>query len=148
MKLHYMMIQMLAALMPVAVRLGADDEEGQAEELQGSVMRMVQSRLRRFLVGDWRGLWADQHQEQRVRTKEEQEASKIRRTRHQVLNDYLQDGHRTLMQPSMVSLAGKHVQDQMHALHDFDEDPRPMPQQQSKRRRPNSDLKRHQQPQP
>ena len=81
MKLHYMMIQMLAAPMPVAVRLGEDDEEGQAEELQGSVMRMVQSRLRRFLAGDWRGLWneaqADRHREQRVRTEEEQEASKI-----------------------------------------------------------------------
>ena len=32
------------------------------------------------------------------------------------------------MQPSMVSLADKHVQEQMHALHDFDEDLRPMPQ--------------------
>ena len=59
MKLHYMMIQMLAAPMPVAVRLGEDDEEGQAEELQGSVTRMVQSRLRRFLAGDRRGLWND-----------------------------------------------------------------------------------------
>ena len=72
--------------MPVTVKLGADDEEGQAEELQGSVTRMVQSRLRRFLAGDWRGLWndaqADQHWEQRVRTEEEQEASKLRRATH------------------------------------------------------------------
>ena len=79
--------------MPVTVKLGADDEEGQAEELQGSVTRMVQSRLRRFLAGDWRGLWndaqADQHWEQRVRTEEEQEASKLRRATHQVLNGYL-----------------------------------------------------------
>ena len=93
MKLHYMMIQMLTALMPVVVRLGEDDEEGQAEELQGSVTRMVQSRPRRFLAGDWRGLWSDaqvdRHQEQRVRTEEEQAASKIRRARHQVLNSYL-----------------------------------------------------------
>jgi hypothetical protein len=47
-KLHYLMIQMIAALMPMVVRLGEDDEEGQAEEQQGSVTRMVQSRLRRF----------------------------------------------------------------------------------------------------
>ena len=40
-KLHYMMIQMLAAPMPVTVRLGEDDEEGRVEELQGSVTRMV-----------------------------------------------------------------------------------------------------------
>ena len=40
-KLHYMMIQMLTAPMPVTVKLGADNEEGQAVELQGSVTRMV-----------------------------------------------------------------------------------------------------------
>ena len=62
-----------------------------------------------------------------MRTEEEQEASKIRRARHQVLNGYLRDGHRTLMQPSMVSLAKEHVQKQMHALHEFEEDPMPIP---------------------
>ena len=31
------------------------------------------------------------------------------------------------MQPSMVSLAEEHVQKQMHALHNFDEDPMLMP---------------------
>jgi hypothetical protein len=31
------------------------------------------------------------------------------------------------MQPGMISLAGKHVQEQMHALHEFEEDPKPMP---------------------
>ena len=61
-----------------------------------------------------------QHREQRVRTKEEQEASKIQRARHQVLNSYLQDGHCTLMQPSMVSLTKEEVQRQMHALHEFE----------------------------
>ena len=80
-KLHYMMIQMLTALMPVTVKLEADDEEGQAVEQQGLVTRMVQSRIRRFLAGNWRGLWndaqADWHQEQRVQMEEEQEASKL-----------------------------------------------------------------------
>ena len=56
-KLHYLMIQMIAALMPVPVRLGEDEEEGQAEELQGLVTRVVQARLRRFFAGDWQGLW-------------------------------------------------------------------------------------------
>ena len=32
------------------------------------------------------------------------------------------------MQPSMISLADKHVQEQMHALHEFDEDLKSMPQ--------------------
>ena len=41
-KLHYLMIQMIAALMLTVVQLGEDDKEGQAEEQQGSVMRMVQ----------------------------------------------------------------------------------------------------------
>ena len=80
-KLHYLMIQMIAALMPVSAQLGEDKVEGQAAELQGSVTRMVQARLRRFFVGDWRSLWddaqADRDREQRVRTEEEQEASKI-----------------------------------------------------------------------
>ena len=78
------MIQMIAAPMPVSVQLGEDEEEGQAEELQGSVTRTVQAslaRLRRFFAGDWRGLWddakADRDREQQVRTEEEQEASKI-----------------------------------------------------------------------
>ena len=69
-KLHYMMIQMIAAPMPLTVQLGEDDVEGQAEEQQGSVTRMVQSRLRRFFMGNWRGLWeeaqADCGREQRV----------------------------------------------------------------------------------
>ena len=62
-----------------------------------------------------------------MRTKEEQEASKIQRARHQVLNSYLQDGHCTLMQPSMVTLAKEHVQKQMYALHEFEEDLVPLP---------------------
>jgi hypothetical protein len=131
-KLHYMMIQMFAAPMPLAVRRGADDEEGQPSEQQGSVTKMVQSRLRRVFTGDWRGLWdeaqADMSTEQRVRTEEEQEAAKIRRARHEVLTGHLRDGHRTLMQPGMISLADKHVQEQMHALHEFEEDPKSMPQ--------------------
>ena len=44
-KLHYLMIQIIAALMPVSIWLGEDDEEGQVEEQQGLVTRMVQSRL-------------------------------------------------------------------------------------------------------
>ena len=62
-----------------------------------------------------------------MRTKEEQEASKIRRAWHQVLNGYLWDSHRTLMQPGMVPLTDKEVQLQIHSLHEFEDDPVLMP---------------------
>ena len=59
-------------------------------------------------------------------TEEEQEAAKIRRARHQTLHGYLQDAHRTLMQPGMVSMADLEVQKQIHSLHDFEDDPASM----------------------
>ena len=49
-KLHFMMIRMLAA--PVRNRS------------QISVTKTVQSRLDRFLSGDWEGLWAEANDEQ------------------------------------------------------------------------------------
>ena len=119
-KLHWLMFPMLFC--PV-YETGADGKPL-------SPTAAVKARVDRFLAGEWRTLWADalaltgkkNCRLPKVRTVEQDKASRALRAQHQALAAQLRDAHRTLTSPGLLSGRCPGVQAQFEKLFFWDPD--------------------------
>jgi hypothetical protein len=119
-KLHWLMFPMLFC--PV-YEIGADGK-------MLSPTAAVKARVDRFLAGEWRSLWADalsitgqqNSRQPKVRTVEQDKASRALRAQHQALAAQLRDAHRTLVSPGLLSSRCPGAQAQLGNLFSYDPD--------------------------